>query len=206
MNRIALASLACVAATSLAAAGQRGTQSAIRQAAATKLSEAIVCTSPLGAGTKSGRSFCDAIVAATGAGSIAMEIPTHTGTATLMFDLHARIQVQPDATDPGQTFARHSVLVAVVGPTGTVIDRAALVKEYRTPTDLFDRLVGTLPGGVKAIAPGMPESIRVTIPAGISAIGIVGVRLEVMTRALRANHDQPGRPIAIVSNARIQYK
>ena len=52
----------------------------------------------------------------------------------------------------------------------------------------------------------MPESIRVTIPAGISAIGIVGVRLEVMTRALRANHDQPGRPIAIVSNARIQYK
>jgi hypothetical protein len=205
MNRLALAGAVCVLATT-AAAAQRGSSSAIRDAAASKLTEAVVCAGPLGAGAKSGRAFCDAIIASTGAGSVAMEIPRHTGTATLMFDLHPRIHVQPGAVDPAQAFARHSALVAVVGPTGTVIERAALVKEYRTTNDLFDRLVGTLPGGVKAIAPGMPESIRVTIPAGISAIGIVGVRLEVMTRALRANYDQPGMPIAIVSNARIQYK
>ena len=205
MDRLALAGVVCVLATSVAAA-QRGSSSAIRDAAAMKLTEAVVCAGPLGEGAKSGRVFCDAFIAPTGAGSIAMEIPRHTGPATLLFDLHSRIQVQPGVTDPGQTFARHSVLVAVVGPTGTVIERAALVKEYRTTNDLFDRLVGTLPGGVKAIAPGMPESIRITIPAGISAIGIVGVRLEVMTRALRATHDQPGLPVAIVSNARIQYK
>ena len=122
------------------------------------------------------------------------------------FDLHPRIQAPAATADPAQVFARHSALVAIVGPTGSVISRAALIREYRTPADLFDRISGTLPGGVKAIAPGQPESIRITIPAGVKVVGIVGVRLEVMTRVLRAAYDQPGLPVAIISNARIEYR
>ena len=195
----------CALVASTGAAAQRP-QTAIQRAASTKLTEEWTCASNLGAGQKSGRQFCDAIVGSRPEDSIAMNIPAHTGPATLLFDLHPRIQAPPANADPAQVFARHSALVAIVGPTGSVISRAALIREYRTPADLFDRISGTLPGGVKAIAPGQPESIRITIPAGVKAVGIVGVRLDVMTRALRAAYDQPGLPVAIISNARIEYR
>ena len=55
-----------------------------------------------------------------------MTIPAHTGTATLMFDLHNRFTAPATATDPAQAFQRHSVIVAVVEPTGDVIDRAVV--------------------------------------------------------------------------------
>jgi hypothetical protein len=40
----------------------------------------------------------------------------------------------------------------------------------------------------------------------VSEIGIVGVRLEVLTRNGRDTFDTPGRPVAIVSNLRIEYR
>jgi hypothetical protein len=48
--------------------------------------------------------------------------------------------------------------------------------------------------------------IKVTIPAGLTTIGIVGTRLEEW-RAVsgRGAYDEPGRAIAIVSNVRVEY-
>jgi hypothetical protein len=177
-----------------------------RRASGTKLSKQAACASDLGAGVKSNRSFCDVIVATRPEKSVAMTIPTHTGTATLMFDLHNRFSAPATTTDPAQAFQRHTVVVAVIKPTGDIIDRAVVTGEFRTIQDLFDRIGGTGPTGVKAVAPGAAQAVRVTIPAGVTAIGIVGVKQDIDTRSARASFTTPGRPVAIVSNMRIEYR
>ncbi len=58
---------------------------------------------------------------------------------------------------------------------------------------------------MKAVAPGAAQAVRVTIPAGVNAIGIVGVKQDIDTRSARASFTTPGRPVAIVSNLRIEY-
>ena len=58
---------------------------------------------------------------------------------------------------------------------------------------------------MKTVAPGQPEAVQITIPAGISSVSIVGVSLESTTRAGRDVFDAPGRPVAIVSNWRVEY-
>ena len=56
------------------------------------------------------------------------------------------------------------------------------------------------------MAPGRAESFRVTVPAGLNGAGIVGLKLEYSTLAQpNATADTPGRPIAIVSNVRVEY-
>ena len=136
-----------------------------------------------------------------------MSIPAHTGPATLTFDLHNRFTVPASGTPAGDWFMRATAQVAVVRPTGQVIERVAVRSEFRTIKDLFDRISGGAPpGGIKAVAPGRPESLRVTIPAGLNGAGIVGVRLEYSTLAQpHGAADTPGRPIAIVSNVRVEY-
>jgi hypothetical protein len=202
VKRTTLASVACALVLGAhLAAFQTG-----RRASATKLSKQATCASDLGAGVKSNRSFCDVIVATRPEKSVAMTIPTHTGTATLMFDLHNRFSAPATQTDPAQAFQRHSVVVAVIKPTGDIIDRAVVTGEFRTIQDLFDRIGGTGPTGVKAVAPGAAQAVRVTIPAGVTAIGIVGVKQDIDTRSARASFTTPGRPVAIVSNMRIEYR
>jgi hypothetical protein len=204
MGRVgAAAVVALMALTSLGA--QRTTRTALRRAASTKLSTEATCAEDLGPGIKSGHEFCDVIVSTTPAGSVVMKVPAHRGTATLLFDLHNRFTILSDTTDPSQAYVRHTAIVAVVRPSGTLIGRAAVVREFRTVQDVFDRIAGSGPGGLKAVAPGQPEAVRMTIPAGLNSIGIVGVKLSILTRSLRATFATPGRPIAIVSNLRIEY-
>ena len=134
-----------------------------------------------------------------------MEIPAHTGASTLYFDLHPRFEVnQPDG-DPARAFQRHVVVVAIVGPTGDVIDRVGTEGEYRSTGDLSERLPGEGPGGYKVVAPGQARTVKVQIPANVSAIGIVGLRVEIQNRFNFQVFPEPGRPVAIVSNWRIEY-
>jgi hypothetical protein len=167
----------------------------------------VKCAADLGAGVKTKRQFCDVVIASSGEASVTMPIPPHTGTATLLFDLHNRFLVPIVALDPSLAFTRHLAVVAVIRPTGEPIEQAAVMREFRTREDLFDSIGGGgRPGGIKAVAPSDPEAVRVTIPAGVNAIGIVGVRLDVTTRTTsKDTFDTPGRAIAIVSNLRIQY-
>lgn len=181
-------------------------RSAGRSSATPKLSKAVTCASALGPGVKSNRAFCDIVVTTKPATSVSLTIPTHTGAATLLFDLHNRFAPPLDTTDPAQVFQRQTAVVAVVRASGDVIDRAVVVGEFRTPQDLFDRITGTGPTGVKAVAPGPAQSVRVTIPAGVTEIGIVGVRQDIDTRSAHAAFTTPGRPIAIVSNVRVEYR
>jgi hypothetical protein len=160
------------------------------------------CPSDLGKGVKSKRTFCDITASTDPAKGLSLRIPPHTGASTLRFDLHNRFAVA------GKTlpFARASALVAVLNANGgAVIDRAAVVSELREELDLFDRIVGTGPGGTKTVAPGRPQPATISIPATVSAISIVGVRVELTTKAGSETFSSPGRPVAIVSNLRLEY-
>ena len=172
-----------------------------------RTSTVVTCAADLGAGLKTKRQFCDVVIAASGEGSVTMAIPAHTGTATLLFDLHNRFLVPIVTLDPSVAFTRHLAVVSVIRPTGEAIEQVAVMREFRSNDDLFDTIGGGgRPGGIKAVAPSEPEAVRVTIPAGIDYVSIVGVRLDVTTRTSnKETFDSPGRAIAIVSNLRIQY-
>jgi hypothetical protein len=188
------------------AVAHAATQTGATRPPARKTSLQMVCAEDLGTGVASHRHFCDVIVTSIAADSVSVPIPPHTGTATLMFDLHNRFTVTAGQTDPAQAFARHTALVAIVKPTGDVIDRAGVTRDYRTPADLFDRIAGAGRGTPpKADAPGAPQAVKVTIPAGLATVGIVGTRLEEWRASGRGAYDEPGRAIAIVSNVRVEY-
>ena len=188
-----------MAIATVAAADQRASRPVRRTTTTAK------CVSDLGLGAKSARQFCDVLITKPGAESIVMAIPPHTGTATLKFDLHNRFTVPLGKPDPGAAFARNAAMVAIRRSTGEEIDRAAVYSEFRTVQDLFDRIAGVGPGGVKVVAPGPAESYEISIPPTVSAISIAGLRLEVTTRDGRAIRDQEGVPVAIVSKLRIEY-
>lgn len=194
--------------TTVLAGGTMVLPPALLFAQAVRTSTRSECVSSLGAGVKSRRTFCDVVIADAPAGSISMAVPNRTGQATLRFDLHNRFDIPVVVGFPGASYARHEAVVRVVGEDATVIGRAAVVREFRAMADLFDQLGGGgRPGGVKAVAPGAPESVRFSIPAGVATIGIVGERLRVRTAVGgETTYDAPGRPVAIVSNLRIEYR
>ena len=172
-------------------------------APANKFVTEFQCPSDLGKGVKSKRAFCDITASTDPAKGASLRIPPHAGPSTLRFDLHNRFAVA------GKTlpFARASALVAVLNAnSGAVIDRAAVVSELHAELDLFDRIIGTGPGGTKTIAPGRPQPATVTIPASVSAISIAGIRVELTTKAGSEVFSSPGRPVAIISNLRLEYR
>lgn len=185
-----------------------GRPAAQRAPARTRITTDAHCASDLGKGLKSQRQFCDVIIATEPADSVSMTIPPHAGTATMRFDLHDRFTIPALAGVSGPlVFARQEAVVSLVRPGGGIIGHAAVVREFRSVADLFDQLAGTeRPGGVKAVAPGQPESVQFIVPAGVSTVGVVGTRLKILTRAGDETVDTPGRPIALVSNLRIEYR
>lgn len=202
---IILSAAAVVAGASLLAAapqqtGRGGTATTPRSG------PSVSCAGDLGSGVKTKRQFCDVIVGADRTDSIAITVPAHKGAATLLFDLHNRFGVPQAGTVPEGIYARNEAIVAIVGPNGATIDRAAVFGEFRSPATLFDRIGGgSGPGGVKAIAPGPAEHIRVTIPAAVTSLGIVGVKVTVMTRGGVNVFDNPGFPVAVASNFFVDY-
>lgn len=207
MRATSLSALLVTTAISTLAA-QRATTPAPPRAPGTRVATTVECAANLGIGVKSRRAFCDAIVSRVPRESVAVTIPTHTGTAALLFDLHNRFSVP---LVPGQTllaFAHHEAVVTVIRPTGDPIGRAAVIREFRSVADLFDQIGGGgRPGGVRAVAPGPPEAVRVIVPAGVNTVGIVGVRLRVRSGTGADDvFETPGRPVAVVSNVRVEYR
>jgi hypothetical protein len=173
---------------------------------APKANASVACTAELGTGLKTKRQFCDVVVAKDKTDSINVTLPPHIGKATLSFDLHNRFG-SPEAGSTAQAaYARHEAVVAVVGPTGSVLQRLVVRGEYRGAPSLFDRIGGgSGPGGAKAIGPGPAESVRVTIPATLSAVGVVGLKLTVTTSRGTDVFDSPGLPVAIASNFKVEF-
>jgi hypothetical protein len=175
--------------------------------AALKVAPADVkCPELLGTGVRTGASYCFVLAGREPGQGVLVNVPSHTGPATLMFDLHNRHTFSEEDVRAGRGFARYTAVVAVLSMKGELLGRGAVQTEFRTALDLHERVSGGAgPGGVKAVAPLGREQVSVTIPAGVDAVSILGEVLDATTSAGRETAT-PGRTVAIVSNIRIEYR
>jgi hypothetical protein len=97
-------------------------------------------------------------------------------------------------------------VIGVLTMTGDLLGRGAVQSEFRRSRDLFDRISGGAgPGGVKAVAPIGRQDVTIPVPAKIDQVSLLGEILNATTSAGR-EVASPGRPVAIVSNVRIDYQ
>jgi hypothetical protein len=177
-------------------------------AALKKVSPEITCPAPLGVGVKTKLSFCEVLSGRDPAGGLIVQIPPHRGPATLTFDLHNIQTYSEEEVKAHRAFTRLTATIGVLTMDNTLLSRGVVQSEFRSASDLLDRVGGgTGPGGVKAVAPAGRESIIVAIPEGELAVSLLGEKLteERVDRA-PTTYSQSGRPIAAVSNVTLEYR
>jgi hypothetical protein len=164
------------------------------------------CPETLGTGVKTAATFCFILAGRDPAQGVLVDIPAHTGPATLLFDLHNRHTYSEEDVRGGRGFAKYTAVIGVLTMTGTLLSRAGVQSEFRTAPDLYDRISGGAgPGGVKAVAPLGREEVAVEIPADVLRVSLLGEVLDATTAAGRETAT-PGRTVAIVSNVRVEYR
>ena len=167
------------------------------------------CPSVLGNGTKSQRLFCDVLIGSYPQGGLRITIPPHEGKATLLFTVHNRQTLTPEAPkkDAPPTYARYTATLRVLAPNGSEVQKAVVQSEYRSQADLVERIAGGAgPGGVKAVAPTGSEPIVVDIPAGLTEVSLVGEKLVIERLEGSETVTTAGRPIAVVSQVFVEYQ
>jgi len=166
----------------------------------------VKCPSLIGMGVKTVRSFCDVPAGRDHAQGIVVDLAPHTGTATLMFDLHARHMYSEDEMQRGKTYAHYRAGIGVLAMNGDLLGRGAVDAEFRTAADLFDRIGGGAgPGGLKAVAPAGREQVFIEIPEHVEQVSLLGETLDQTTGAGHEAVVMTGRPVAIVSNMLFEY-
>ena len=167
----------------------------------------LECPSILGDGIKTGRSFCDVLTGRDPAEGAVIKLPPHTGTVTLTFDLHNRHTYSEELIKANRAYRHYTATIGILTADNTLLTRAVVQNEFRTPADLVDRVSGGAgPGGVKAVAPTGSETISIVIPAEEETISILGEKLAIVRPDGIDNFIAPGRPIAIISNVQVQYR
>jgi hypothetical protein len=167
----------------------------------------LTCPSPLGIGVKTKLNFCDVLTGRDPAQGILIKLPPHRGILTLRFDLHNRHTYSDDEMRQKRGFASYAAGIGVLEMDNTLVTRAVATAEFRRAEDMLDRISGGAgPGGVKAVAPVGSEPITVSIRADVTAVSILGEKLTVIRAdGVAATYSAPGRPIAILSNATVEY-
>jgi hypothetical protein len=137
---------------------------------------------------------------------VLVSIPPHAGSATLTFDLHNRHTYSEEDIKAGRAYSKYTAVIGVLTMKGDLLSRGAVQSEFRTVTDLYERISGGAgPGGVKAVAPIGNEAIVVEIPADVDEVSLLGEVLDATTSAGRETAT-PGRTVAIVSNVKVEYR
>ena len=166
----------------------------------------IECPEPLGTGVKTGASYCFVLAGSDPAQGVRVIIPPHVDTAALLFDLHNRHTYSDEDIRAGRGFAKYTAVVAALTMKGELLDRGAVQTEFRTARDLYERISGGAgPGGVKAVAPLGKEEIRISIPANVNEVSLLGEVLDATTAAGHETATQ-GRTVAVISNVRVEYR
>lgn len=167
----------------------------------------MTCPSPLGTGVKTHLAFCDVLTGRDPQAGIVIQFPPHKGPVTLTFDLHNRHTYSEEAVRAHRAFARYTATIGVLTMDNTLVSRAVVQSEFRTASDLVDRIGGGAgPAGVKAVAPTGTDSITVTVPEGEDAVSILGEKVTVERLDGSTTYASPGRPIAVISNVLIDYR
>jgi hypothetical protein len=166
----------------------------------------VQCRESLGSGVRTQASYCFVLAGRDPAEGVLVTIPSHTGPARLTFDLHNRHTYSEEDVKSGRGFAAYTAVIGVLTMKGDLLGRGAVRSEFRKAADLFERIGGGAgPGGVKAVAPIGNETVVVEIPAGVTQVSLLGEMLEALT-AIGRESASPGRPVAIVSNVRVEYR
>ena len=202
---------ACLVALAIAAPAFAQVRKPVRKAPAAVPAKTVVpemtCPAPLGVGVKTRLSFCEVMAGRDPAGGVIIQIPPHKGDATLTFDLHNLHTYSEEQVKAHRAFARYTATIGVLTLDNTLISRAVVQSEFRAAADLVDRVGGGAgAGGVKAVAPTGSESITVAIPEREAAVSLLGEKLAVERIDGPATYSQPGRPIAVVSNVKLEYR
>jgi hypothetical protein len=167
----------------------------------------MTCPAVLGSGTATSRLFCDVISSVDPTEGILLPMPSRTGAATLVFDLHNRHTYSASMVKAGRAYAQYLATVVLANLKGEVLGRATVLSEFRTDKDLFDRVSGGAgPGGVKAVAPVGVETVVFEVPADVTEVVVLGERLSVQRLEGREVYSSAGRPIAIISNPTLEYR
>jgi hypothetical protein len=168
----------------------------------------LQCPSDLGVGVKTRRQYCDVLTGRDPKAGILVAIPPHRGPVTLSFELHNRHMYSDELIKAKKAFRQYTATIGVLTMDNTLIDRAVIQSEFRTPADLYDRIEGGAgPGGVKAVAPTGAEVISMELPDDVvDQVSILGESLKVKRPDGDDNFAAPGRPIATISNVLIEYR
>ena len=167
----------------------------------------ITCPNPLGDGVQTRRSFCDVLTGRDPAEGILVEIPPHVGNVTISFDLHNRHMYSEELIKSNRAYRRYTATIGVLTMDNTLVSRAVVQSEFRSASDLVDRISGGAgPGGVKAVAPTGTEPISIEIPEEAQQVSILGEKLAVERLDGVDNFTLPGQPVAIISNVMLEYR
>ena len=168
----------------------------------------VSCPAPLGVGVKTKISFCNVIAGREPTAGVLIKIPPHRGIATLTFDLHNLHLYSEEQVKAKKAFARYTATIGVLTMDNTLVSRAAVMSEFRTASDFVDRVSGGAgPGGVKAVGPTGVEPIVIQVNEADQQVSLLGEKLTVENMmGPPTTFSQPGRPIAVVSNAMVEYR
>jgi hypothetical protein len=176
-------------------------------AALKKVEPEMTCAAPLGVGMKTRLAFCEVMAGRDPATGVLISIPPHKGAATLTFDLHNLHLYSEEQVKANRAYARYTATIGVLTMDNTLISRAVVQNEFRSAADLVDRVGGGAgPDGAKAVAPTGSESITVAIPEREGQVSLLGEKLTVERADGAATYSQPGRPIAVISNVRLEFR
>jgi hypothetical protein len=167
----------------------------------------VNCPAVLGTGAKTARTFCDVLIERDPAAGITIPFPPHTGDVILSFTLHNRHTYSEDDIKNKRAYHRYTASIGVMAMDNTLLSRAVVQNEFRTPADLVDRIIGgSGPGGLKAVAPTGSEEIILTIGEMEQGVSLLGEKLSVLRVDGKDEFTTLGRPIAVISNVMIQYR
>jgi len=174
---------------------------------ATKTEPAQVkCSELLGTGARTGATYCFVLAGRNPAEGVIINVPPHSGEATLTFDLHNRHTYSEEEMRAGRKYAKYSAVIGVLTMDGELLERGAVQSEFRAAADLYERITGGAgPGGVKAVAPLGRETVSIKVPQAVDQVSLLGEVLEAVTAAGRETA-APGRPVALVSNMSVEYR
>lgn len=167
---------------------------------------AVQCRESLGTGVRTKASYCFVLAGRDPQQGVVVTIPPHNGPATLTFTLHNRHTYSEEDVKAGRGFASYTAVIGVLTMTGELLGRGAVRSEFRAATDLLERIGGGAgPSGFKAVAPIGSELVTLTIPATVTQVSVLGEVLDSLT-AIGRETASPGRPVAVVSNIRVEYR
>tara|TARA_Y100000588_G_scaffold349652_1_gene400187 strand:+ start:3824 stop:4423 length:600 start_codon:yes stop_codon:yes gene_type:complete len=166
----------------------------------------VLCPSVLGVGIENKVPYCNIEIHRDAVFGILMQVPSHRGEAILSFDLHNRHTYSEEEASEGRAYAKYMASIAIATMSGEIITRGVVLSEFRSESDLYDRVKGTgILRDVNPLAPLGAERIYVTIPEDIDQISVVGQSLEVIRAENQDVFQSTGRAVAALSDALISY-